>query len=180
MFSPVRNAALLRSAKPHLPAHRLRRRVRPPARSARRRRDRQRGLAALEFALVFPVLFLLVYGMLTYGLILVAQQSLTQGVAEGARAALRYSAGPVGAQACLAAQQAVSWLGGHTVCTPSAQTVCPYDSSKTARCLQVTLVYPYQDKPLLPRLPLIGLVTPTRLSAAAWVQLEPPYTPPQS
>lgn len=51
---------------------------------------RQSGVYAIEFALVFPVFFLLFYGVLTFGLIFTAQQSLTLAAEDGARATLRY------------------------------------------------------------------------------------------
>ena len=48
----------------------------------------QQGAYALEFALVFPLLFLFMYGLLTFGLIMTAQQSLNFAAESGARAAL--------------------------------------------------------------------------------------------
>lgn len=53
---------------------------------------RQQGAAAIEFALLFPVFFLIFYAIITYGLIFAAQQTLTLAAAEGARAAVRYPA----------------------------------------------------------------------------------------
>ncbi len=50
----------------------------------------QRGATAIEFALVFPVFFLVFYGMLTYGLIIMMRLNLQHAAEEGARAALRY------------------------------------------------------------------------------------------
>ena len=50
----------------------------------------QRGATAIEFALVFPVFFLVFYGMLTYGLIFMMRLNLQHAAEEGARAALRY------------------------------------------------------------------------------------------
>lgn len=51
---------------------------------------RQRGATAIEFALVFPVFFLVFYGMLTYGLIFMMRLNLQHAAEEGARAALRH------------------------------------------------------------------------------------------
>ncbi|SDV51153.1 TadE family protein [Chitinasiproducens palmae] len=133
----------------------------------------ERGVAALEFALVFPLLFLLTYGLMTFGLILITQHTLTLAAAEGARAALRYSTDP-GAAACAAANQATHWLAGDLldcVAQKPAPTVCPYDS--TRQCMRVTVIYPYGTRPLVPTLPLIGLALPNELRASAMVQLEP-------
>ncbi|MCP1117557.1 pilus assembly protein [Robbsia andropogonis] len=159
------------SAGPHVTAV-----DRTPSRGRRRlraqdTRGQQRGVAAVEFALVFPVVFLLVYGLITWALILLAQQTLTLAVGEGARAALRYSTSPITA-ACAAVNNATTWLGS-TACvtsTPSA-TACPYLSTQS--CLKVTASYNYASKPLVPTLPFLNLVLPTTLTASTTVQLEP-------
>lgn len=44
----------------------------------------QNGAAAIEFAILFPIFFLIFYAVVTYGLIFVAQQTLTLAAAEGA------------------------------------------------------------------------------------------------
>lgn len=49
-------------------------------------RDRQRGVAATEFALVFVVLFSVLYGLATFGAVLYTQQAVTRAAEEGARA----------------------------------------------------------------------------------------------
>ncbi len=54
---------------------------------------RQRGATAVEFALVFPVFFLLFYGLLTYGLIFLMRMGLQHAAEDGARAALHYPVG---------------------------------------------------------------------------------------
>jgi Flp pilus assembly protein TadG len=48
------------------------------------RRNRQ-GAAAVEFAIVAPVFFLLVFGMVEYGRMIMVQQVLTNAAREGAR-----------------------------------------------------------------------------------------------
>ncbi len=57
--------------------------------SRRRARNfrRDRGAAAVEFALLLPVLLLLVFGLIDFGRALNAQITLTQAAREGARAA---------------------------------------------------------------------------------------------
>ena len=51
------------------------------------RRRRDRGAAALEFALVLPVLLIIVFGIIDFGRMLNAKIVLTQAAREGARAA---------------------------------------------------------------------------------------------
>ncbi|WP_312807284.1 TadE/TadG family type IV pilus assembly protein [Comamonas sp.] len=50
----------------------------------------QRGVYALEWAIIFPVFFALLYGIVCYGLTFLVRQSMQYAVEEGARAALRY------------------------------------------------------------------------------------------
>jgi Flp pilus assembly protein TadG len=48
-------------------------------------RRRERGAALVEFAIVFPLLFLLISGMIDFGMVFVNVNSTRQGVREGAR-----------------------------------------------------------------------------------------------
>ena len=64
---------------------------RPPLTMDRQRSSgrgaRDRGSAAVEFALVLPLLLLLVFGIIDFGRLLNAQLTLTQAAREGARLA---------------------------------------------------------------------------------------------
>ena len=51
-------------------------------------RRNRRGAAAVEFALVAPVFFLLVFGLIEYGRMVMVQQMLTNASREGARHAV--------------------------------------------------------------------------------------------
>jgi Flp pilus assembly protein TadG len=51
-------------------------------------RRNRRGAAAVEFAIVAPVFFLLVFGMIEYGRMVMVQQVLTNASREGARRAV--------------------------------------------------------------------------------------------
>ena len=48
----------------------------------------QKGVAIVEFALVLPVLVILVFGMIEFGLLLYNQQVITNASREGARAGI--------------------------------------------------------------------------------------------
>lgn len=65
-------------------------------------RGGQGGQAVLEFALVAPVLMLLAFGIVQFGLVLNAQLALTQGVREGAQLAA-FGAPQASVQAAVAA-----------------------------------------------------------------------------
>ena len=142
----------------------------------------QRGVAALELALVFPVLFLMMYGLLSYGLIFAAQHSLAQSAAEGARAALRFDSqndeeATRTTAACSMAKQGVRWLEqvtGHGIaCSTQLETAVqcqiPAALANVVRCVSVSLSYDYAASPILPRLPL--LPTPLRLTGTAVTQI---------
>ncbi|MCH8921801.1 MAG: pilus assembly protein [Planctomycetes bacterium] len=53
-----------------------------------RRASRRTGVAAVEFALVAPVFFVLVFGMIEFGRMVMVQQILTNASREGARRAV--------------------------------------------------------------------------------------------
>jgi TadE-like protein len=57
----------------------------PRAGGARARGPRDRGAVAVEFALVLPLLLLLIFGIIDFGRALNAQITLTQAAREGAR-----------------------------------------------------------------------------------------------
>lgn len=56
-------------------------------------RQRQKGAYAVEFAFVFIIFFIVLYGIITYGLIFAAQQSLNFAAESGARAGMQWQAG---------------------------------------------------------------------------------------
>ena len=143
------------------------------------RQRRQRGSTAVEFALIFPLFFLIFYAIVTYSIIFAAKQSLALAASEGARAALKFQPNANSAAsaltlrasaACTAATGLVNWLATTTPCT-ATYAPCTFDASM--QCVQVSLKYNYASNPLVPVLPLIGLPTPAALTANAMVQLNP-------
>lgn len=137
---------------------------------------------SVEFVLLFPVLFLILYGLITYALIFSAQHTLSLAAAEGGRAALRYQRADTADEALAlraaaaqsAAGQSLNWLrniAGVDAVSAVAQA-CASDAA--LRCLQVSVTYDYQAAPLVPRLlgPL-SLPTPSQLSSEAVVQIGP-------
>ncbi|HYW78266.1 MAG TPA: TadE/TadG family type IV pilus assembly protein [Thermoguttaceae bacterium] len=51
-------------------------------------RKRRRGAAAVEFAVVAPIFFLMIFGMIEFGRMIMVQQLLTNASREGARLAV--------------------------------------------------------------------------------------------
>jgi hypothetical protein len=77
---------------------------------------KQKGAAAIEFALVFVVFFAVFYGMVSYSLPLLLMQSFNQATAEAVRRSVavdptspNYQAN-LGAQAAVIARQQLKWI----------------------------------------------------------------------
>jgi Flp pilus assembly protein TadG len=133
--------------------------------------------------LVAPLLLLLVFGVISYGYMLSFRQALSQGAAEGARAAA-VSPYPASADKEASALNAINDAldvnaygvtcsgaaansplkkDGATVGTCSVTTAaCASDPTKD--CVTVQLDYRYKDNPLLPNFPGVGLVLPAHLA----------------
>lgn len=79
--------ALTRKSNHHPMRPRLRRIEASPA-------GRQSGAYAVEYGLIFPVFFVIFYGVFAYGMITAMRLGLQHAAEEGARAALRYPADP--------------------------------------------------------------------------------------
>lgn len=163
-----------------------RRRV-PPA---VRRRD-ERGAAAVEFALVLPILLLLLFGIIAYGYMLSFRGSLSQAAAEGARAAAVYQT-RAGTTALDEAQKAVNdairTYGVQCTGTPSGASStlqmtrsghsgsagtcvltlasCGTGGTSSASCVTVALSYRYDGNELIP-LPIVDSFMPDTLSYTA-------------
>ena len=156
---------------------------------------KQKGAAAIEFAIIFPIFFLIFYAIVTYGLIFAAQQTITLAASEGARAAVRYQQGKDEAArqalrtaaACDMSNQVLSWLrktgssqgSGAGICATGITTtqvtadkaLCSSLSGVT--CIKVLVTYDYDKAPLVPKLlgPLMSLPTPSLLQGQAVAQI---------
>jgi len=155
------------------------------------RPSRQRGSAAIEFAMVFllgilPLLLITMTGVMIFA----AQQALSLASAEGARAALQYgTSAQRQTNACNAAQRSMAWLltfsGESATCTAptapggayapvavSAAAPCP--TNATATCITVVTSFDYDNHPFIPGTKaLYGWAMGTNLSSTATVQLDP-------
>ena len=85
-------------------------------RSAKHQSSAQGGAAAVEFAFVFPVLFLLIYGVIVYSYIFVLQESINYAAQQAAEAAVAVEPRSAGydaaatAQARAMASRVLQWL----------------------------------------------------------------------
>lgn len=134
---------------------------------------RERGVAAIEFALVFVVLFSVLYALATFGAVLYTQQSVTRASEEGARAVGLLTPAPTAADQRV--KDAVyDSLANSLVVPVSANTsvttrrswivsnvtvdVTRTDPSAPGAYIRyvVTVTYPYSANQLLPAMPLVG------------------------
>lgn len=131
---------------------------------------RQRGAAMIEFALVFPIFFFIIYSLLGYGLLFMLEQNITLAAAEGARAAIAVDPDVAGYNASVQtrARQVVlerlDWLtDSQRDMVSSNTTVQVVQDADGRNVAHVTVKYPnYATNPIIPaiRLPGFGTVPP--------------------
>ena len=142
----------------------------------KRRSNDETGAELVEFAFVVVLLITLLYGIMTFGMILAAQSTLTQAAADAARAGLVAGSSAAPGVARTEAGTDVSWMDKGT-CSPTGTVItcnavpeqCP--SNASVQCLKVTVTYYYSQSPLFPELPGLGLVTPSTISSTNIIQL---------
>ena len=125
----------------------------------RRRREDEHGAEMVEFAVVVVLLIALLYGIITYGLILAAQATITQAAADATRAGIVSSTtadshrrGPGGHRRGLDEQGNLRHLDGTTItCATPYQHAVPVERQQ--QCLKVTVTYNYSSCAALPRAP---------------------------
>ena len=132
--------------------------------------------------MVFPLLFLFIYGLLTFGLIMTAQQSLNFAAESGARAALiEPGAGPGGPMVSQDRLQARADRA-REVAADQVQWLSNWVGSEHVRItadlvrdeVRVGIVYDYLQAPLIPRFApdtLFSLVVPEQLKGNAQINL---------
>jgi len=143
-----------------------------------RRPGRESGAAAVEFALVSPILFALLFGIISYGYMLSFRQGISQGAAEGARAAaVEFNSANQSTVAMAALNRSLESYGvscsgtsltkdGDTVGTCSV-SIAACANNPTKDCASVRVNYAYRDHPLLPSFPGLGGTMPEDLEYTA-------------
>ncbi len=147
-----------------------------------------RGAAALEFAIVVIPLLYLVFGIISYGYMLTFRQAMSQGAAEGARAAAVAPAGlpddDLRRRALTAVNGSLETYGVACLedgdlrhdgtragsCDISDPQDCTASSTEAAQCVRVELDYEYRDNSLLPDVGY-GYVMPGSLTFSTEVQV---------
>ena len=131
----------------------------------------QRGMYAVEFALVFLIFFSLLYGIVSYGMLLTFRMGLQNAAEDGARAALRYQPTPPerATVAIQVATQRSQWMPSvlqpflevTALCSvagatpgPCSTTTCNSTVAWTQRCQIIVTVQARRLELLLPPLVL--------------------------
>jgi hypothetical protein len=116
--------------------------------SGRSEHPRRRGASAVEFAIVAPIFFMLIFGMFEFGRMLMVQQLLTNGARSGSRIAVIDGA---------TSEEVISTVqdylqGGSIDESAVTITVEPSDLAETATGdpITVRLSVPFQDVSWLP------------------------------
>ena len=133
----------------------------------RSRRGDESGAALVEFALVVGIFMFVLYGLISFGMILAQKQRITNAAAEAARSAVGQHNS---ADAVTAATNRVTTLLG----APGPYTVA-YDGafncvSGQPNCIKVTITYDHKHHPLVPPAPGLGVFTPDTFQSTAVVQ----------
>ncbi len=126
--------------------------------------NRRRGGAAIEFALVLPVLLSLLFGIIEYGWIFLQQSNLVTAVREGARLGVTYAQDDTPDPATAAADRVADVLTSYGMTGATVTTA--YVGTSPDETLTVSVTMPYT--------PLIGWkgIVPDNLSASMTMLLE--------
>jgi len=123
-------------------------------------RKRRRGAAAVEFAVVAPVFFLLVFGMIEFGRMVMVQQVITNGSREGARIAVLDGATTAEVTAAVTGYlQSAGIAGGNVTVSPDPPSSAGYGEPVT-----VTVSVPFDQVSWLPSPIFLGGSTMTATS----------------
>jgi Flp pilus assembly protein TadG len=146
-------------------------------------RHEEQGAVLVEMALVVTLLALIIFGIISFGILLGFRQNLTQAATEAARAAsVQQVQSKQAADALAAATAALDELGNHCgtdpvdglTCRVSDVFACPTDP--TLACRTITITLDNESHAIVPRIPLLSAFIPHTLHATSTVIV--PGSPP--
>jgi Flp pilus assembly protein TadG len=162
------------------------------AQKLKERAEDESGAELVEFAFVVVLLIALLYGIISYGLILGAQATLNQAAADGARAGIVVPSTTTAALCATTTSPAtpcstadgeagndVGWMDKGTCATSATIITCvtteaPCPSNANVECLTTVVKYNYAASPLFPELPGMDVITPSTLTATNTLQISNP------
>ena len=118
----------------------------PTRRTSRSRRRRSRGQSLVEFALVVPILFLILCGIMDFGFLLYSRMTVINAAREGARVATSMTE-DAGAIPAAVSSQVSAAAGGLAVSTsacrvPKGSTSCGgFGGAEAGDSVRVTVSY---------------------------------------
>ncbi len=140
----------------------------PTARSRLRvRRGDESGAALVEFALVVGIFVFVLYGLISFGMILAQKQRITNAAAEAARSAVGQPSGAAAVTTATARVNALLGAPGSYTVTYNPAFAC---AAGPENCIEVKITYDYKNHPIVPPAPGLGLITPDTFSSTAVVQ----------
>ena len=129
-------------------------------------RNNRRGAAAVEFAIIAPVFFLLVFGMIEFGRMIMVQQIITNASREGARIAVLDGATTNGVTT-----QVTNYLDGASISGASVTvTPDPPTDAQWGEPVTVDVSIPFSNVSWLPAPMFVG--SDTELSASTSMRRE--------
>ena len=113
--------------------------------------NREKGASAVEFALILPVLMVILFGIIEFGFILYDKAIVTNASREGARRGIVYSQNTAGAPVAVptsdiidtASSYCASYLVSLGTGTAAPSTTITGNCAAPGNSLTVTVSYPY-------------------------------------
>lgn len=136
----------------------------------------ERGSVLVEFAFVFALFVLVIYAIISFGVILAAKNSITHAAAEGARAAVAVVDDPMTTldereeRAKEKVGESLAWFKSRYEPGDTTASIGPCVGT-LGDCITVTITYPYDTRPIVAPPPGLGLVIPSKLVSTAVVEL---------
>ena len=129
----------------------------------------ERGVVAAEFAILLPVLLLIVFGTMEFGMMMYGREVVTNATREGARYGIVAQAPPVTSGQMIA--QATNYLTGTGVSAASVTFSSPACCGATGT--PVTLAATYRYPWFIPYIPtMLGLPSPFPISITTTMRHE--------
>ena len=129
----------------------------------------ERGAVAAEFAILLPVLMLIVFGTIEFGRLMYGREIVTNATREGARYGIVAQAPPVSSAAMIT--QATNYLTGTGVSTGSVTFSAPACCGATGTPVTLSAIYRYPW--LIPYIPtMLGLPSPFPISITTTMRHE--------
>jgi Flp pilus assembly protein TadG len=114
------------------------------------RRSNRRGASAVEFAIVAPVFFLLIFGMIEYGRLVMVQQILTNAAREGARRAVLQDATSAAVVSTVRNYLNRASINGNSPNLVITVSPAPESAQPSDETISVSLRLPYREVSWLP------------------------------